>query len=93
MPMSTLTSKGQITLPAQVRRSLELNAGDKVDFVADARGGFRLVAVRADVRALRGRFSGRTARPVTLDQMDAAIAAGAASRRNLARGSSRGSGS
>lgn len=78
MPTSTLTSKGQITLPVEVRRALDLSAGDKVDFVPVAGGGFRLVPLRTDVRSLRGRFAGRVARPVTLDEMDAAVAAGAA---------------
>lgn len=78
MATSTLTSKGQITLPIEVRRSLDLNQGDKVDFVASADGGYKLVPLRLDVRSLRGRFSGRVDKPVTLEAMDAAIAAGAA---------------
>ncbi len=81
MATSTLTSKGQITVPIEVRRALALNSGDKVDFVALPGGGFRLVPVRTDVRSLRGRFAGRVARPVTLDEMDAAIASGAAGAR------------
>lgn len=81
MASSTLTSKGQITLPIEVRRALALNSGDKVDFVALPGGGFRLVPLRTDVRSLRGRFAGRVARPVTLDEMDAAIASGAAGAR------------
>lgn len=32
MLISTLTSKGQATIPAEVRKSLELKAGDKVIF-------------------------------------------------------------
>ena len=58
MPQSTLTSKGQITLPAEVRRVLELSAGDKVDFVQAPGGGYLLVPVRTDVRSLRGRDHG-----------------------------------
>jgi antitoxin PrlF len=38
MPTSTLTSKGQITLPLAVRKALSLDAGDQVDFV-QAEGG------------------------------------------------------
>ncbi len=79
VPTSTLTSKGQITLPVEVRRALDLNAGDKLDFVPLDAGGFMLVPVRTDVRRLRGRFAGRVVRPATLEEMDAAIAAGVAS--------------
>lgn len=32
---STLTSKGQVTLPADIRRALRLEQGDKVVFTAE----------------------------------------------------------
>jgi antitoxin PrlF len=73
MPTSTLTSKGQITLPQAVRRALGLESGDKVDFVA-VEGGYKLVPLRKDIRSLKGRFAGRVAQPVTLEEMDEAIA-------------------
>jgi AbrB family looped-hinge helix DNA binding protein len=77
MSKSTVTSKGQITLPRDVRRALGLAAGDKVDFVA-IEGGFKLVPLRSDVCALRGRFAGRVKKPVTIDEMNEAIAQAAA---------------
>lgn len=76
MPTSTVTSKGQITLPRAVRQALELNAGDKVDFVA-VEGGFKLVPLWKDVRTLKGRFAGRVGRSCTTDEMEEAIAQGA----------------
>lgn len=33
MAASTITSKGQITIPKAVRDALKLNAGDKIEFV------------------------------------------------------------
>ena len=80
MPSSTLTSKGQITLPLAVRRELGLDSGDKIDFVK-VEGGYKLVPRRKDVRALKGRFAGRVQRPITLEEMEEAIAAGAAGRK------------
>jgi AbrB family looped-hinge helix DNA binding protein len=44
MSVATLTSKDQITLPQAVRSSLGLQAGDKLDFVAD--GARRAAAPR-----------------------------------------------
>ncbi|MEX2480582.1 MAG: AbrB/MazE/SpoVT family DNA-binding domain-containing protein [Gammaproteobacteria bacterium] len=73
MSTSTVTSKGQITLPRDVRQALGLGAGDKVDFVAVA-GGFKLVPLRKDIRALKGKFAGRVKRPVTTREMEDAIA-------------------
>jgi antitoxin PrlF len=80
MPTSTVTSKGQITLPREVRHALKLGAGDKVDFVA-VEGGFKLVPLSTDIRALKGRFAGRANRPFTLEEMNEAIAQAAAQRK------------
>jgi len=77
VPTSTVTTKGQITLPRDVRQALGLDAGDKVDFV-EVEGGFKLVPLRKDVRALKGRFAGRVEQPVTIDEMEDAIAQAAA---------------
>ena len=79
MPIATLTSKGQITLPMAVRTALGLGAGNQVDFVRQG-ASFVLMPVRSHVTALKGRFAGRTAKPVSIEAMDQAIAAGAASR-------------
>lgn len=77
MTTSTLTSKGQITVPLAVRTALGLQTGDKVDFVADG-AGFRIVPLRNDVRSLKGRFAGRADKPVSINDMNAAIADAAA---------------
>jgi antitoxin PrlF len=84
MPIATLTSKGQITLPQAVRRELGLETGDKIDFVPDGAGGYRVVAHRKDVTVLRGRFSGRVAQPVSIEEMAEAVEAEAAARRRPA---------
>jgi antitoxin PrlF len=79
MPIATLTSKGQITLPMAVRTALGLGAGNQVDFVPQG-GSFVLMPVRSDVAVLKGRFAGRVKKPVSIEAMDQAIAAGASSR-------------
>lgn len=78
MPSSTVTSKGQITIPAEVRRKLGLSAGSRVTFVPTESGSYELVPATGTVRALRGLVSAPAA-PVTLEEMDDAIA-GAARR-------------
>ena len=41
MPVSTLTTKYQATIPRQVRETLQLAAGDRVEFLIE-RGAVRL---------------------------------------------------
>src|SRR6266496_2174311 len=38
MPSATLTSKGQITIPAEVRAALGVSFGDRIDFVEVEKG-------------------------------------------------------
>jgi antitoxin PrlF len=83
VPISTLTSKGQITLPLAFRKALSLDAGDQVDFV-EAEGGLKVIALKKSVRLLRGRFAGRVRKPVSIEQMDEVIAQ-AAGARNVAK--------
>lgn len=73
MPTSTLTSKGQITLPKAVREALDLRTGDQVEFVRDISGDFRLRATRADVRSLKGLLHKAGRKAVSLEAMQAAI--------------------
>ena len=73
MPVATLTSKGQITVPQAVRMSLGLESGDRVDFVPDATGGYSVIALRKDASILRGRFAGRARVAVSIEDMKAAV--------------------
>ena len=73
MTTATLTSKGQITIPADVRRALNVQTGDRVEFVQIEPGRFELVAATLSVRELKGLF-GRAARTVSIDELNRAIA-------------------
>ena len=39
MPTATMTSKGQITIPIELRKALGLETGDKIDFFEVETGG------------------------------------------------------
>lgn len=54
MSTATITSKGQVTIPASVRQRLGVNPGDRVEFVEMENGVFQLVAATRDVHTLKG---------------------------------------
>lgn len=74
MTTATLTSKGQITIPAAVRCALGVEAGDRVEFVQVEPGRFELVAATQSVTALKGLIR-KPAEPVTIERMNQTIAA------------------
>jgi len=51
---STVTSKGQVTIPVEVRRHLGIGTSDKVSFVIEEDGVVSLRPVRLTVAQLRG---------------------------------------
>ena len=77
---ATITSKGQVTLPKPIRDRLQLEPGDKIEFLLDDDGRLRVEPVTASVTQLKGMVP-RPGVPLSLEQMDEAIAR-AASRRS-----------
>lgn len=73
MPVATLTSKGQITVPKAIREKLRLQPGDAVDFIVGDDGQVRLRAGRFDARELQGMLHKPGRKPVSLAAMDRAI--------------------
>jgi AbrB family looped-hinge helix DNA binding protein len=81
MAAATLTSKGQITIPVQVRTALGVNAGDRVEFVEMEKGKFAIIAATRSVRELNGLLYRKERKPVSIAEMNAAIAKGASRSR------------
>jgi len=75
MQESTITSKGQTTLPKDVRAALQLRPGDKLRYLVSG-GEVRILKARP-VMELEGSLKRAGLPPVSLEQMDDAIAAGA----------------
>ena len=70
---ATLTSKGQITVPAAVREALGVDAGDRVEFVEITPGRYEFIAAPRSVTALKGMF-GKPGKTVSIKEMNAVIA-------------------
>ncbi len=73
MASATLTSKGQITIPAEIRAELNLRPGDRIDFVKVGDRDIRLFAKNQSVKRLKGMF-GKFPRTVSIEEMNEAIA-------------------
>jgi AbrB family looped-hinge helix DNA binding protein len=76
MPTSTLTSKGQITIPREVRERLHLKTGSRVDFILEPSGQVVLKPLDNNFRSIRGIVRSRRKRPVSIKEMNEAIAQG-----------------
>ena len=74
MPTATVTTKGQITIPAAVREALRVGTGDRVEFVEIEPGRYEFIAATRSVTALKGMF-GKARKSVSIETMNAAIAA------------------
>ena len=72
MTIATLTSKRQITLPAEACAKLRLAKGSKVDVSVNAAGEIVLRPRTGDIRRLRGilKYDGP---PVSIEEMNEAI--------------------
>lgn len=69
MAHSTVTSKGQITIPKTVREKLNLKTGDLVDFVVN-KGSVQLIPVNKTVSEVFGVLSRKSQRPVSVEEIE-----------------------
>ena len=73
MSIGTMTSKGQITVPKDVREALQLTPGTKVSFTRNEDGDYVISTKRRKLSDLAGILTYRGP-AVSLDDMDRAIA-------------------
>ena len=79
MSAATLTSKGQVTLPADIRRDFDLQAGDRLVFFRALSGDLRCHISRKRVGAGRGSIEAKVG-SVDRDTIGQAVADGVAER-------------
>jgi len=73
MVLTTLTNKGQVTIPKNVRESLGLNTGDKIEFIIDKNGEVRIKPVTKKVDDVFGILDKHDRWPVATENMDIAV--------------------
>ena len=75
---ATLSSKNQVTIPKEVRQYLKLGPGDRFKFFLQPDGAV-VILPKLPASTLKGSLPKRR-KPVTVEEMDAAVAMGAAQR-------------
>ena len=73
---SSLTSKGQMTVPKAAREHLKVRPGDRVKIFLHPNGTVVLIP-KLPLSAIKGMFAGRVKKPVSIEEMDAAVEQGA----------------
>lgn len=66
---STLTSKGQTTIPKEIRDSLGMKAGDRMSFTLLPDGAVLLRVKNKSVMSLAGRLHKKGRKPVAVEQL------------------------
>jgi AbrB family looped-hinge helix DNA binding protein len=85
MPKSTLTSKGQVTVPKAIRERFDLREGDTLEFTTDEHGRFVVRPQRPGSGVCGVLRDFAPAVPVTVEEMKRAVrrrAAKSADRRS-----------
>ena len=74
MSAATITSKGQITIPKDIRALLDLHSGDKTNFIVEKSGEVRFLPATQDISTLKGVIS-KPQKAVTVEEMKTTIKA------------------
>ena len=80
MSSATITSKGQLTVPAAIREELGLKTGDRVDFIRNNEtGNYEIIPATLSIRSLKGILP-KLRVPLSIREMNEAIADEGSSR-------------
>ena len=70
MPLATLTTKGQLTIPKKIREGLNLHAGDKVEVIVTDDGYALLKPVSKKVDDLFCKLYKKDRIPICIEKLD-----------------------
>ena len=76
MLAAKITSKGQVTIPKNIRQHLKIDQGDKIEFFVGENGVVIISPIKSDVRELKGIIA-KPDQAVSIEDMKEAIVAGA----------------
>ncbi len=81
MPHSTVTSKGQTTIPRKIRQALRIKPGDKLEYVVE--GDRVAVRVHLGTRSLKGLLASKKGKGMSFTQIREAAAEAARGREGV----------
>ena len=73
MTTSTLTSKGQTTIPIDIRSYLGIHPGDRIEYFIDDEGKVVISPLSMDVTQLKGMLP-KSKKKITIEEMNKVIA-------------------
>jgi len=73
MSLAKLTSKGQVTVPKEIRDSLRLHTGDKVEFIITDTKEALLRPITKKVDDVFGKLHKQGRKPISVEEMDSVI--------------------
>ena len=74
MSLSTLTSKGQITIPKSLRESMSIVTGDKIEFIINEQNEVVIKPITKKAIDVFGQLSKyKKDKPVSIEEMNEAI--------------------
>jgi antitoxin PrlF len=73
MSISTLTTKGQVTIPKDIRELLHLHCGDKIEFFVKQNGEATIRPISKKVDEVFGMLQNISQKSVSVEQMNEAI--------------------
>ncbi|MBW4631270.1 MAG: type II toxin-antitoxin system PrlF family antitoxin [Iphinoe sp. HA4291-MV1] len=80
MPTATITTKGQTTIPKEIREYLQLNPGDHIDFIIEEDGRVVIQPATIKVQELKGILHREGMKSVSVEEMNAAVTKRAATK-------------
>lgn len=81
MPHSTVTKKGQTTIPGAIRRALKIQPGDRLEYALE--GDHVVVRVHAGLRALQGALKSDRGKGLSFSEVRSAAAKNAIQSRKM----------
>jgi AbrB family looped-hinge helix DNA binding protein len=70
MSATTVTSKGQVTIPVEVRKHLKLKPGDKIDFQIEENGTARIFPFSRKVSDVYGLLARKDRELLSVEEID-----------------------